>query len=89
MFFEDSAELKGHPALIQKSDGAANYTTTDLATLAYRLETWNPDEIVYVTDGRQRGACHRRRWNVMQRRRRQQTIDGRHVEASRIVIAFV
>ena len=41
------------PALVQKTDGAANYTTTDLATLEYRLREWNPDEIVYVTDGRQ------------------------------------
>jgi len=41
------------PALVQKADGAANYTTTDLATLDYRLRTWAPDEIVYVTDGRQ------------------------------------
>ncbi|MBM3883662.1 MAG: arginine--tRNA ligase [Verrucomicrobia bacterium] len=53
VFFEDVPELKAHPAIIQKSDGAANYATTDLATLAYRLETWRPDEIVYVTDGRQ------------------------------------
>ncbi len=52
VFFHEPA-LKDKPALIQKSDGAANYTTTDLATLAYRLETWHPDEIVYVTDGRQ------------------------------------
>jgi len=42
-----------NPALIQKSDGGFNYTTTDLATLAYRLETWTPAEIIYVTDGRQ------------------------------------
>jgi arginyl-tRNA synthetase len=42
-----------NPCLIQKSDGAFNYATTDLATLAYRLETWRPDEIIYVTDGRQ------------------------------------
>jgi len=41
------------PAIIQKVDGAANYTTTDLATLQYRIETWSPDAIVYVTDGRQ------------------------------------
>jgi arginyl-tRNA synthetase len=40
--------------LILKRDGAANYATTDLATLAHRLETWRPDEIVYVTDGRQK-----------------------------------
>jgi arginyl-tRNA synthetase len=53
VFFDDLPSLKDHPAIIQKSDGAANYATTDLATLAYRLETWRPDEIVYVTDGRQ------------------------------------
>lgn len=41
------------PAIVQKADGAANYTTTDLATLRYRVREWNPDEIVYVTDGRQ------------------------------------
>jgi arginyl-tRNA synthetase len=51
--FEDSPQLKSNPAMIQKSDGAFNYATTDLATIAYRLETWHPDEIVYVTDGRQ------------------------------------
>lgn len=53
VFFDDDPELKAHPAIIQKSDGAANYATTDLATLAYRLETWQPDEIIYVTDARQ------------------------------------
>ena len=52
-FFEDIPQLKGSPALIQKSDGAFNYTTTDLATLQHRLETWHPDAVVYVTDGRQ------------------------------------
>ncbi len=41
------------PAIVEKEDGAANYTTTDLATLEYRLREWSPDEIVYVTDGRQ------------------------------------
>ncbi|MCL4789356.1 MAG: arginine--tRNA ligase [Verrucomicrobia bacterium] len=53
VFFEDLPQLKDTPALIQKSDGGFNYTTTDLATLAYRLETWRPDEVIYVTDGRQ------------------------------------
>ncbi len=53
VFFDDHPQLKGTPALIQKSDGASNYATTDLATIAYRLENWNPDEIIYVTDGRQ------------------------------------
>ena len=53
IFFEDNPQLKEHPALIRKNDGGFNYATTDLATLAYRLETWHPDEIIYVTDGRQ------------------------------------
>jgi arginyl-tRNA synthetase len=51
--FEDNPQLKGNPAIVQKSDGAFNYATTDLATLAHRLENWHPNEIVYVTDGRQ------------------------------------
>jgi arginyl-tRNA synthetase len=53
VFFPELPELKEHPAIVLKSDGGANYTTTDLATLAHRLETWQPEEIVYVTDGRQ------------------------------------
>jgi arginyl-tRNA synthetase len=49
VFFDDIPQLKKNPALVQKSDGAFNYTTTDLATLEYRLQTWHPNEIVYVT----------------------------------------
>jgi arginyl-tRNA synthetase len=53
VFFNDVPELKGQPALVRKSDGGFNYTTTDLATLRFRLEggTWGerPDEIIYVT----------------------------------------
>ena len=43
------------PALVRKSDGGFNYTTTDLATIGYRLKTWSPHEIVYVVDDRQSG----------------------------------
>ena len=50
---KDKEGWRPNPALVLKSDGAANYTTTDLATLQYRMERWNPDDIVYVTDGRQ------------------------------------
>lgn len=53
VFFNDVSELKEQPALVQKSDGAFNYTTTDLATLEYRLAQWQPNEIYYVTDARQ------------------------------------
>ena len=50
---KDKDGWRDNPAIVLKSDGAANYMTTDLATLQYRIETWHPDEIVYVTDGRQ------------------------------------
>ncbi|RYF73303.1 MAG: arginine--tRNA ligase, partial [Cytophagaceae bacterium] len=50
---KDKEGWKDIPAIVQKADGASNYTTTDLATLRYRIREWNPDEIVYVTDGRQ------------------------------------
>ena len=43
------------PALIQKGDGGFNYTTTDLATIDYRLKQWSPAEILYVVDDRQSG----------------------------------
>jgi arginyl-tRNA synthetase len=46
-------EWVADPALVRKSDGGFNYMTTDLATIAYRLKTWAPDEIVYVVDDRQ------------------------------------
>ena len=53
VFFIGDKKLGDHPALIRKSDGGANYMTTDLATVQHRLATWQPDEIIYVTDGRQ------------------------------------
>lgn len=53
IFFDDDPELVGTPFLIQKQDGAFLYATTDLATVQYRAETFHPDRIIYVTDGRQ------------------------------------
>src|SRR5262249_1036165 len=41
------------PFIVQKSDGAFNYATTDLATIEYRVKTWNPDAMLYVVDHRQ------------------------------------
>jgi arginyl-tRNA synthetase len=40
-------------ALIQKTDGAFTYTTSDLATIRYRMEHFKPDAILYVVDFRQ------------------------------------
>lgn len=41
------------PYLIQKSDGAFLYATTDLAAIQYRNEELQADRIIYVTDSRQ------------------------------------
>jgi arginyl-tRNA synthetase len=41
------------PALIRKRDGAFTYTTTDLATIRYRVENFKPAAMLYVVDSRQ------------------------------------
>ena len=41
------------PCMILKSDRAALYDTTDLATLVEREEKYDPDEVIYVVDKRQ------------------------------------
>jgi len=41
------------PMIVRKQDGAFLYATTDLATIAYRVERWNPDAVLYVVDHRQ------------------------------------
>ena len=49
VFFRDVPALADKPALIRKSDGGFLYATTDIATIEYRIERWQPDEIWYVT----------------------------------------
>jgi arginyl-tRNA synthetase len=47
-------EEEGLPVcIVQKSDGASNYATTDLATVESRVEEFSPARIIYVTDERQ------------------------------------
>ncbi len=41
------------PMIVQKSDGAFLYATTDLATLQYRKDHFQPHEVLYVVDTRQ------------------------------------
>lgn len=41
------------PLLVQKSNGAALYATTDLATILYREETWHPDRVIYAVGAEQ------------------------------------
>ncbi len=54
VFFPHHARFKEQPFIYRKSDGASNYASTDLATALYRMETFEADEIIYVTDSRQR-----------------------------------
>ena len=46
-------EEKLPPAIVQKTDGAFNYATTDVATVQSRVAEFAPHKIVYVTDERQ------------------------------------
>jgi arginyl-tRNA synthetase len=41
------------PLIVQKSDGAFLYATTDLAAIQYRVSELKADKIIYVTDARQ------------------------------------
>ena len=47
----DTKELP--PCIIRKSDGAALYATSDLATLVEREKDFNPDRYIYLADKRQ------------------------------------
>ncbi|MQN00620.1 MAG: arginine--tRNA ligase [Lachnospiraceae bacterium] len=50
---EDSDKKEIPPCMILKSDGAALYNTTDLATMIWRVNDYHPDRIAYVVDKRQ------------------------------------
>ncbi len=50
---EDTDTKEVPPCIIQKSDGASLYSTTDLATLVQRMEDYHPDQVIYVVDKRQ------------------------------------
>jgi arginyl-tRNA synthetase len=41
------------PMIVRKRDGAYLYSTSDLATIEYRVQEWKPDAILYVVDFRQ------------------------------------
>ena len=50
---EDTDTKEIPPCMILKSDGAALYNTTDLATIQMRMEEYQPDKMIYLTDKRQ------------------------------------
>lgn len=47
----DSKELP--PCIVRKSDGAALYATSDIATLVQREQDFHPDKYIYLADKRQ------------------------------------
>ena len=47
-------------AIVRKSDGGYNYTTSDLACVECRVKDYDPERIVYVTDARQQ--LHFKQW---------------------------
>ena len=48
VFFRDIPELADKPAIIRKSDGGFNYTTTDVATVDYRIQDLKADTVWLV-----------------------------------------
>ena len=54
------------PAILRKRDGAFTYTTSDLATIKYRMDHYTPAAMLYVVDFRQ--ALHFRTFFAQARR---------------------
>ena len=50
---EESDTKEVPPCILVKSDGAAIYATTDLATIVQRMEDYQPKKLLYLTDKRQ------------------------------------
>jgi len=48
IFFDDDSKLADKPTVVRKADGGFLYATTDLATIDFRVETWDADQIWYV-----------------------------------------
>ncbi|MDO5151806.1 MAG: arginine--tRNA ligase [Eubacteriales bacterium] len=50
---EETDKKEVPPCILVKSDGAAIYATTDLATMVQRMQDFAPDKMLYITDKRQ------------------------------------
>ena len=53
VFHPEHPRFKTQPFMIRKKDGAANYASSDLATVLYRADHFKVDGAVYVIDFRQ------------------------------------
>jgi arginyl-tRNA synthetase len=66
------------PAIIRKRDGAFTYTTTDLATIKHRVDTWTPDAMLYVVGAPQ--ALHFKTVFAQARRWGYADVEFQHVQ---------
>ncbi len=53
VFHPEHPRFKTQPFIVRKSDGAANYASTDLATILYRVQHFGATDTLYVVDKRQ------------------------------------
>ncbi|HVS51135.1 MAG TPA: arginine--tRNA ligase [Opitutaceae bacterium] len=53
VFHPEHPRFKEQPFIVRKRDGAANYASTDLATILYRAEYFKATGVLYVVDKRQ------------------------------------
>ncbi|MDB5311444.1 MAG: arginine--tRNA ligase [Gemmataceae bacterium] len=80
---EEEQKKEDPPAIVRKRDGAFTYTTTDLATIEYRAETWKPDTILYVVDARQ--ALHFKTLFAQARRWGYDPVEFQHISFGSIL----
>ncbi|HET6575454.1 MAG TPA: arginine--tRNA ligase [Fimbriiglobus sp.] len=74
---EEEQKKEEPPAILRKRDGAFTYTTSDLATVKYRVEHFRPDAMLYVVDFRQ--ALHFKTFFAQARRWGYETVEMQHV----------
>jgi len=80
---EEEMAKEEPPALIRKRDGAFTYTTTDLATIKHRVETWSPNVMLYVVDARQ--ALHFKTLFANAKRWGYSDVEFRHIQFGSIL----
>ena len=77
VFFPEHRELADHPFLVRKKDGAFLYSTTDIATVSYRVESERAERVIYVVDVRQ--SLHFKQLFEVARRLGHREVDFEHV----------
>jgi arginyl-tRNA synthetase len=80
---EEEQKKEDPPGLIRKRDGAFTYTTSDLATIQYRMDHLHPDAMLYVVDARQ--ALHFKTLFAQARRWGYDRVEMQHVSFGSIM----